>query len=1062
MSSPNRFPGASRQAPPLLAVATLLMFTALAGAADLAAPATQPENAVPVDPVAARRAEQLLKTTGRDAGLCVVMGGDGRLAAALHLASGRRLLVVQWAFSPEALRLCRDSIQSVGLYGPVSAELASLKRLPLADSLANMVIVDDIGLPKSADYSIDEVSRILQPGSGLALVATTPPAAGSQTTPCINDESGCWLPVSRPRTPAMDEWTHPLHGPDGNLVSHDTLVGPPTRLQWLAGPVQPLAVLDIGPARAILSAGGRNYYLLPPKQVELPTFSGPTVADDPADLPGGVSRGVGNYLLARDAFNGLPLWRRRLDGPSPDGRWPSALVADADRIYGIHNGLAVAIDGRTGRIVANYGRAGGWKWLLKGSLLMMVESKEIRAVDVRTPNRGWVLPIDIGGQVQIVADDRLIVFSPKANEVRGVDLASGKEEWKVDSSAWSSVAPTRTGLLFAREGLVVFDADMPKESNTKQVTAISSKDGKLLWTYKYTWPAQAGPQAQMRWSVFYAGGLIWVQKWFVEGEKGQRYEALDPKTGAAVRSISAPRPMIFGCHQDVASDRFIVFNRPADFLNLEDGSLSRFRASRPACGIGAVLANGLYYSSPGICGCVAGTMPGFFGMASQGGAAATRPDETPRLETGPAFGKALGSPAGGVNTGPGDWPTFRHDPARSASADGANLPDRLKVLWRVNAAEPGAKSLLADEACGDPVGGDRVTAPAVAAGRVFVSCPEAHRVVALDAASGKVAWSATLGGRLDTPPTICDSQDGPLALVGCRDGSASCLRAGDGELVWRFRVGPHDRRIIAFGQLESPWPVVGGVLVKDGVACVSAGRTSEMDGGVIVCGLVPETGRLLWEVRPPADDTAKGFVGLADMLVADGQSVAMGGGGTSSGTHLRVDPKTGQQLDRKTWIDGLNANQANNAVLMERSWRVGVGGRNGLQLHGGLSGQIVAFDSQRVVAAQRRPDAREVLATTIRHKSKVEGGPDKAPPPWSVKLPEVQVEALALAGERLLVGTVSADRVKCRLLVLSLKDGSQVGEYELPAAVSAEGIAVAGERVYVSTSSGEVLCLGGE
>jgi outer membrane protein assembly factor BamB len=75
-----------------------------------------------------------------------------------------------------------------------------------------------------------------------------------------------------------------------------------------------------------------------------------------------------------------------------------------------------------------------------------------------------------------------------------------------------------------------------------------------------------------------------------------------------------------------------------------------------------------------------------------------------------------------------------------------------------------------------------------------------------------------------------------------------CLRASDGALAWRFRDLP-DRRICAYGQLESAWPICGSVLVKDDVAYFAAGRNSFLDGGIFLYGLDPQTGRVIHRRR---------------------------------------------------------------------------------------------------------------------------------------------------------------------------------------------------------------------
>ena len=67
--------------------------------------------------------------------------------------------------------------------------------------------------------------------------------------------------------------------------------------------------------------------------------------------------------------------------------------------------------------------------------------------------------------------------------------------------------------------------------------------------------------------------------------------------------------------------------------------------------------------------------------------------------------------------------------------------------------------------------------------------PARHGVHAFDAEDGTPRWDFTAGGRIDSPPTI----HGQLVLFGSRDGYVYCLRAGDGELVWRHSVSPKCR-----------------------------------------------------------------------------------------------------------------------------------------------------------------------------------------------------------------------------------------------------------------------------
>ncbi len=93
--------------------------------------------------------------------------------------------------------------------------------------------------------------------------------------------------------------------------------------------------------------------------------------------------------------------------------------------------------------------------------------------------------------------------------------------------------------------------------------------------------------------------------------------------------------------------------------------------------------------------------------------------------------------------------------------------------------------------------------------------------------------------------------------------------------------------MVAYGQVESAWPVVGGVLLVRGTAYVIAGRTTETDGGLYVHALRPRTGELLWTRRlakkenvifggyTPRRGTT--YVGAADLLCSDGKTISVAG-----------------------------------------------------------------------------------------------------------------------------------------------------------------------------------------
>ena len=173
----------------------------------------------------------------------------------------------------------------------------------------------------------------------------------------------------------------------------------------------------------------------------------------------------------------------------------------------------------------------------------------------------------------------------------------------------------------------------------------------------------------------------------------------------------------------------------------------------------------------------------------------------------------------------GSWPQYRHDPLRSGIAD-TIVPSQLETAWKVE------------------IGG-RLTAPVAAGGMVLLGAMDQEAVYGLDSENGRVVWRYSAGGRVDSPPAVYRG----MAIFGCADGRVYCLRMSDGRLLWSFLAARADLRTVAEDRVESVWPVHGSVLVHDGVAYFSAGRSTWIDGGIDLYGLDPETGRILYQNR---------------------------------------------------------------------------------------------------------------------------------------------------------------------------------------------------------------------
>ena len=274
-------------------------------------------------PAMAQDGASLLEQAGVKGGLIVHLGcGDGKLTA--QLRAGEQYVVHGLDTDAAAIAAARRRLLAQGVYGPVSVDRWDGRHLPYADNLVNLIVAED-----SAQASEGELLRALAP---LGVI--------------LRRDGKQWKRTAKPWPGEMDEWTHYLHGPDGNPLADDSLVGPPTRLQWVGSPGWARHHDHMASMTSLVSAQGRLFYIFD---------EGPTAS---IQLP---SRW---RLIARDAFNSVVLWKRKIDqwntrhyplksGPAHLLR---RLVAVGDRVYvtlGI-DAPAVALDAATGKTALTF------------------------------------------------------------------------------------------------------------------------------------------------------------------------------------------------------------------------------------------------------------------------------------------------------------------------------------------------------------------------------------------------------------------------------------------------------------------------------------------------------------------------------------------------------------------------------------------------------------------------------------------------------------------------------------------------------------------------------------
>jgi len=1021
----------------------------------------------------AQLASRILEETGVKGGLIVHIGcGDGRLTAALHLND--RYLVQGLDRDEGNVERARSYIRSLGLYGKVSIDLLRGERLPYSDNLVNLLLCEGLG-----EIPMDEVMRVLAPG-GVAYIK----------------EGEGWIKRVKPWPKKMDEWTHYLHDATNNAVAHDLIVGPPRHLRWVAKPLYCRSHEIDSSVSALVSARGRIFYILD---------EGPLGITDER-LPSKWS------LVARDAFNGLLLWKR----PLPHWGWrewkrselegkdwtklrgqrirspsvlPRRLVAAGDRVYVTlgYNAPVSALDAATGKTIRTYeGTEGTDEILFKDNMLILCVRK--KTSEGKTPETILALNADTGEVLWRHDEERILpltlaagrngVFFYNSREIVGLDLKTGREMWRTPCEGAKGSRWTAAATLVVHDGVVLF-------VDPRRFVALSAKDGRILWTGS----GNRGPGVANPPDLFVADGLVWyggfegvINRKKINVTTDVKKTGHDLRTGDVKRVVEAKNLITpghhFRCYRSKATDRYLLWpKRGIEFIDLKGHNHMRHDWLRAPCKLGFMPCNGLLYMPPHQCFCYPGAkLSGFLALAAEDRSGSIE-SETSRLERGPAYGAVIGGEGGSKTE---EWPTFRHDPKRSGSVP-FTLPARLKRSWEVDL-------------------GGRLTQPVVAGGKLFIADVDEHRVCCLDARNGKELWSCIAGGRVDSPPTIHQG----LVLFGSADGWVYCLRSSDGKLVWRFRAAPKERLIVAFGQLESAWPVHGSVLVKDGLVYFAAGRSSFLDGGIYVYALDPMTGKLIHQakIEGPYPDLAKD-VGRpfdmdgtkADVLVTDGDFLYMGQAKLDGELRIQQIPRITRMGDRD--MGGMHL--ISTAGLLDDSWWNRTFWMYSKRWPGYYianrapkTGQLLAFDETTTygvkVYTKRNvhspmffpatggyllfADDNEnepLLTEKAANKDKGIGFTRGRPPKWQKWVP-IRIRAMVLAGENLFVAgppdvldpkdplAALQDRSSAMLWVLSASDGRKLAEYKLKSSPVFDGMIAAEGRLYISTRDGRVIC----
>lgn len=913
-------------------------------------------------------AETILEATGIKGGFVVHLLDDnaenpGALTGALRATDSYQ--VQGWSRNASVVTEARELLLQKG-YGEVSVDVLrdDSGALPYIDNMVNLLVASDTEAQGTTE---EEILRVLTP-KGVAY---------------LKQDDGSWKSLRKPRPTDIDDWTHFLHGPDGNAVAHDTAVDSPRHLQWVGSPKWSRHHDRMASMSALVSSNGRLFYIM----------------DDGSRIS--IQLPSKWTLVGRDAFNGAILWKRDIpnwhshlwplkSGPTQLARRLVAVEDDVFCTLGIEAAVS-QIDGTSGETVRVFEDSEGAEELVvaDGILYCMAykgeselrnflpvhntgdqarvrtdyrwneEQRVVMAFDIKTGEKLWhhvsrVAPLTIasdGGKLYYHDGDVVVAHEPRSGEIA----------WKSDSSEIKEEVTFNFGPKLAIYKDVVIFA-----GGDRVMHALDAGTGVELWNSPHARGGYQSPE-----DLLIQKDLVWSAA-LTSGKDDGVFTGRNFRTGE-IESQFAPDVETYWfhhrCYIAKATDKYLMPSRTGiEFIDTENKTWDINHWVRGGCLYGVMPANGLTYAPPHNCACYPeAKLYGFNALNSPNNTTTDSLVPEPvasRLVQGADFGNV---PTGNESNSTDDWPTFRHDVARSGRTD--------------HSVSPGVKESWSTE-----IGGN-LSSVVIADGRLFVSQIDAHTVHALDADSGGKLWSFTAGGRVDSPPALYQG----AAIFGSRDGWVYCVNAETGALAWKFRASPNDRRMMAFEQIESLWPVHGNVLVQDGQVYVVSGRSTFLDGGLRMYRLDPATGEVLGETIMDQNDPHTGEhlqthiktlqmpVGLPDILSSSGGYIYMRSQKFDlAGERLEIGPHSGDAAEQGGTQAGAEGHLFAPMSFLDDTWfhrsywvygRSFAGGHNGYYQAGKHtpSGRILVFGKDKVYGFGRKPEYLK-WTTTMEHQ----------------------------------------------------------------------------------------------
>ncbi len=1016
--------------------------------------------------------DAVVKQTGIAAGLCAFPNATKQdTALVLELAQKTNFVVHVSSHQTKVLSDVRAKAETAGLLGrSLYVEEATTNAiLPFADRLVDLLIVSDLRDADLKPGARDAWLKALAPGRGAALVGRSKAAGSGLTETALkawvkdlpsakvfSDASGVWAMLRTNLPVGSDAWTHRLHGPENSDLSSDIALQAPFLTQWWGLPRQ-----EGYWGTTVVACNGRLFTV--------------RACRDPAQSAS---------LSARSVNNGLVLWQRDLAHLGADGKKlpqggfnpaRSCVVATEDSLYLADGSCILRLDAETGverARIAGPDPAGQIKWFaVSGKLLAIM----VGSPDVLTSSWLQTAPTNPVGRELMVydteksnvlwretvtgnIDERMIVVRDQQmyDLVQGVglecrDLVRGKVIWMQTDPALLSEfitpeAKVPSDIFFSVPVLSALTEELILRAKwAKTMFVFSRRDGTLLWKQ----PAGAG-------NGFVVTGCVVSNAW-IDGGQFQ-----DLKTGQKTQRI----PFINSrCSTTTATPAYLVTGFGSVF-DVKSGQMIRHEDVKGPCDHGSIISDGLLVTTPSECGCNGYTLKGYRALASAGAiplhsASSWQERLTVIDKSEPASLEATST----------DWPTYRHDSARSAG-NAVSVGCQPNILWRWTPAGATTyeRAMVAIPTLGYRLAPDFLpTAPVAVAGFVwFASADGTIRCV--QAATGKEVWAFPTAAMVFAPPTIWKGR----VLVGGGDGRIYCLDAMTGRCLWKFLAAPCDRRVFWYGHLISTWPVITGVVVHDDIAYAVAGYQKE--NGTHAYALDPRNGTVIWEKHDAGKGTKEasldGFGSFGNCAVGAGRLWI----NSASSTPGSFDLKSGHWDPIESWPwPGDWSGQFGSEIgvfdetcvlhggprlseTQDNQEKAAAYGFTGLKLPQGFGYASCPVDNKPM---QRYLCDGLAMPAWDKSGSPTAGLPNRDPWNLSAWKPAEKPIAFALAKDQFIMAYGDGPK-RYKVSGFSRGDGARIWTVELPEQPILNRMALDRDgRVLVALCDGSLLCLGG-